>query len=370
MSGLLHIGSCHSVFVVLLVDEDVFLVRVDVALFGLGNAVAQGDGVGNECQGADDGHHRRVAGHSLHGSAHSGSLTAGSGVDLRDSVDTVGILYGKHSPFEGLEAVFEGLLEEREHLCKHTPDSQRVGTVHNPAAAVPADGCDRRGKQQGDTAEPAVRGQAVVGVGEVPDVIDHDEDPGHIGPDHIFLVFGREDIPPSGHTEDVEQTGDAVHHVVPAAIKPHAFRGEPPLVPAHKGGLEVGGHGDEDVDGHDDEGERFEPVFGADAPFVLDHHKADAAGERGVELGVVEPAVHIDVRLVGECPLGSGAGSDGDGHEIDRQDDRDDEKGDDAAGFGATGKLVEQDETHEDDEQHPPLGQGISPINLEKHNTL
>ncbi len=83
----------------------------------------------------------------------------------------------------------------------------------------------------------------------------------------------------------------------------------------------------------------------------------------------MEPAVHVDMRLVVNRPFSSGACSDGDGHEIDRQDDGDDEKGDDAAGFGATGELVEQDETHEDDEQHPPLGQGVSPINLEKHNT-
>ena len=62
-------------------------------------------------------------------------------------------------------------------------------------------------------------------------------------------------------SDECEKTGDAVHHIVPAAILPNAFGGEPPLVPSHYRGLEVGYAGDEDIDAHDDEGEGFEPVL-------------------------------------------------------------------------------------------------------------
>ena len=58
------------------------------------------------------------------------------------------------------------------------------------------------GQQQGDAAEPAVGGKAVVGVGKVPDVVDDDVDPRHVGPNHIFLVLRGVDVPPGGHAED------------------------------------------------------------------------------------------------------------------------------------------------------------------------
>jgi len=111
-------------------------------------------------------------------------------------------------------------------------------------------------------------------------------------------------------------------------------------------------------------------MFGADTPFVLDHHKTDTACEGGIQLGIVEPAVHVDMSLVVNSPVGSGASTDGNSHEIDGQNDGNSEESDDTAEFSATGKLVEQDETYEDDEQHSPLSQGTSPINLEKHSLI
>ena len=360
-------GAGHGVLVVLLVDEDVLLVGVDVALLGGAHDVGEGHDVGHQGQGADDGHHGGVGGHGVDRGAHRGGFAAGHLIELFDGLDAVGILHRQHGPAEPLAAVLEGLLEEGEHLGEHAPDGQRVGAVLDPSAAVPQQGSHRRGQQQGDAAVPAVGGQAVVGVGEVPDVVDQDVDPRHVGPDHVLLVLRRVDVPPGGHAEDVEQAGQAVEHVVPAAEEPHALAAEPPLVPAHDGALEVGDHGDEDVDGHDDEGEGLEPVLGADAPFVLDHHEADAAGEGGVELGVVEPAVHVDVGLVVHGPFGTAVGSDGDGHEVDRQQYRYDEEGDGTAQLGAARKLVPEDQACQHHQQHPPLCKGISPINLEKH---
>ena len=64
------------------------------------------------------------------------------------------------------------------------------------------------------------------------------------------------------------------------------------------------------AEGRDDEGEGLEPMFGIDAPFVFNHHEADAAGEGNEELGIVERAVHVEVGLVVQCPLGPGAGTD------------------------------------------------------------
>ena len=154
---------------------------------------------------------------------------------------------------------------------------------------------------------------------------------------------------------------------MPATVQPHAFTGEPPFVPAHDSALEIRDHGDEDVDGHDDEREGLEPMFGADAPFVLDHHEADTAGKGGVQLGIMEPAVHVQVSLIFEGPGCSGAGTDGDGYEIAGEQDGNDEESDDAAQFGTAGELIEEDEACEYDKQHSPLSQGVSPIDLEKH---
>ena len=94
----------------------------------------------------------------------------------------VSIEHRQGCPLAG-SAVQGGALEERIDLC------EGVGTVLNPAAPVPEDSRDGRGKEQGDATEPGVGREAVVGVGEVPHVIDHDVNPGHIRPEHIGLVL-------------------------------------------------------------------------------------------------------------------------------------------------------------------------------------
>ena len=94
-SILVHIGAGHSILVVLLVDENVFLVRVDMALLGLCDDVAQRDDVGHKSQCTDEDHHLRVGRHNgrIHCGAHNainGSLSAGS-IELFDSSDTIRI---------------------------------------------------------------------------------------------------------------------------------------------------------------------------------------------------------------------------------------------------------------------------------------
>ena len=201
------------------------------------------------------------------------------------------------------------LLEEREHLGKHAPNGQRKGTVLNPAALVPDKGGDGGRQQQRKAAEPGVGGQAVVGVAEVPDIVGDDVDPGHIGPQHVGLILGGVDAPPTGHAEDVDDTGDAVEHVVPAGQLRSTFGGDPGGLAQDKeviGALKVGHDGDHDIDGDDHKRPCAEPMRLADlAPLVLNGNEAPATGQRCVYLGVVEPAVLVHMGGVGERPLGA-----------------------------------------------------------------
>ena len=74
--------------------------------------------------------------------------------------------------------------------------------------------------------------------------------------------------------------------------------------------------------------------------------------------------------LVLQGPGRSRADADGDGKEVDGQRQRNDEEGDDAASLGPAGEFIEKDEADEDDKKHPPLGQGVFAVNLEKHTVL
>ena len=171
-------------------------------------------------------------------------------------------------------------------------------TVHDPATLVPQKRCDRRSEQQSDSAEPGVCRQTVVGVSKIPDIINDDVNPDHVGPDHILFILGRVNCPPAGHTEDVDNTCDAVEHIVPAAVQPYILAGEPPLIPAFECRFKIAGNGDQDIDGNDDEGISLEPVGFADAPAVFDHHETDTACKCRIKLCVVKPAVHIQISLV------------------------------------------------------------------------
>ena len=49
-----------------------------------------------------------------------------------------------------------------------------------------------------------MRGQVVVGVLHVPQVVRQDETPGHVGPQHVVVLFGGVDAPPARHAQDVQ----------------------------------------------------------------------------------------------------------------------------------------------------------------------
>ena len=165
--------------------------------------------------------------------------------------------------------------------------------------------------------------------------------------------------------------GYAVEHVVPAAVQGDAFRGHPRGAERAHGALEVADHGDQDVDGHDHEREALEPVGVAQlAPVILQDHEADASGGCRVELRVVEPAVHVQVRRVVQRPVGTGGGADVDGDEVGGQDGGDHQKAGDAAGLRASRDLVEPDEGQKNHHPSDPLVDGGVAVDLEQHDDL
>ena len=72
--------------------------------------------------------------------------------------------------------------------------------------------------------------------------------------------------------------------------------------------------------------------------------------------------------LVLKGPLLAAAHADPDGEEVHGQGQGDGQEGDDAAGFGAAGEFVEEDQAQQDHDQHTPLGKGMLSIDLEKHS--
>ena len=342
-------GSLHGLPEVSLVGEDLLLVGVLLLCLGPLDDAGQDHHVHHQ---RHDGDH--ALGGGIGGSGPDGGVHNAVGIDGGDGAE---------------HAV---ILEQGEHLGKHAPQSQGVGPVLDPAALVPEVVGKGGGQQQGQAAVPGVGGQAVIGVFKVPQVIGQDVAPGHVGPQHVLLVLGGVNAPPGGHAEDVDDTGDAVDPVPPAAVQPHVLGGQPPAVAellqghgAPDAGLEVAGHGDENVDGHNGKGEHLEPLRLADAPLVLEHHEADAPGGGGVQLGIVEPAVHVAIGLVVQGPLRPGVCADGNGDEIHRQHGGQHQKADDAAGLGAAGELVGQHQPGKHQHKAQQLVQGGLAIDLE-----
>ena len=129
--------ASHRVFVVLLVNEDILLIRVDVAFLSLVHDVAESYDVGDQRKRRDAKHCVRVSSHGINRCTGNSRLTAGNLIQFLDRCKTVHVLCRQHNPVELMETVLEDLLEEREYLRKHTPDSEGVSTVLNPATTVP-----------------------------------------------------------------------------------------------------------------------------------------------------------------------------------------------------------------------------------------
>ena len=153
--------------------------------------------------------------------------------------------------------------------------------------------------------------QAIIGIAEVPQVIGDDEDPSHVRPEHILALLGDIDAEPPGHAGDIQKARYAIEHIMPATVQYHAFGGYPARTPGTESALEIRCHSDQDIDGHDDERECLEPVRTAHlAPRILQHHEADAPRCSRIDLRVMEPAIHIRMGRVVQCPFGTHGSAD------------------------------------------------------------
>ena len=102
----------------------------------------------------------------------------------------------------------------------------------------------------------------------------------------------------------------------------------------------------------------------ADAPFVLDHHKADAACKSGIKLCVMEPTVHFFQGVLSERRKAFRR-QELDGNEPSRDDDGKHEDEQNAADLGSAGELVENNKTNEDCQHSEPLHKCAITVNLE-----
>ena len=177
----------------------------------------------------------------------------------------------------------------------------------NPSALVPECVGNCWGKEKCKATEKCVMRQAVIGVAEVPDIVRDNEDPGHIGPKHIMFIFGGIDTPPSGHAEDVQESGDAVKHIVPAGNLSGAFGGNPSLLAKCKEvirAFKVRDDGNQNIDCNDDKRKGLEPVSFAElSPVIFNDHKPETSGKCCVYLGIMEPAVLIYVGWIIDGPF-------------------------------------------------------------------
>ena len=263
----------------------------------------------------------------------------------------------------------DGVIREHgNYLAEHAPQAQGVGAVLDPAALVPEEVGNRGGEQQRQAAVPRMGGQAVVGVAEVPNVIAQNENPRHVGPEHVLLLLGHVDAPPAGHDEDVQNAGNAIEDVVPAAVQRDAFAGNPRGAEGAHGAFEVAHYGDQDVNSHDDEWEALEPFGLAErSPVILQNKEADAARGCGVKLGIVEPAVHVEIRGVVERPLGARGSSRVNRDEVCGKNSWNHQEARDAADFRASRDFVEPDKGEEyDDPSNPLVYSGVA-VNVEQH---
>ncbi len=199
--------------------------------------------------------------------------------------------------------------------------------------------------------------KVAVSVLKVPYIISNDEPYGHVRPEHILLTLGGVDSPPTGHTEDVDNTCDGVNDVPPTAVEPYVLRREPPATCKSAGSeslnsrLDVGCNSDKDVDTNDNERPRLEPFLCADTPLILKHDETYTADICCIELSIMEPTIHVDVCVIVNCPINASASCNCDNDEINSKCERQNNENCDSAEFGATSDFVHDNQTSKD--QYP-----------------
>ncbi len=183
----------------------------------------------------------------------------------------------------------EHIGELRHGHDEHDPKRQRLRAVLQPGALLDEERRDGAGQQKRQAAVSGMIGDAVVGVGEVPQVVGDDPRPDHVGPDHVAaLVLRDDDAEPAADGDDVQDAGDAVHDVPGAGDGPEVLddAARPQTEAEH---LEIAYDGLGDVDGQDERREAQRPLLLVEVVNLAvlarplheaQRHEADAARER------------------------------------------------------------------------------------------
>ncbi len=105
------------------------------------------------------------------------------------------------------------------------------------------------------------------------------------------------------------------------------------------------------------------------APFIFDDHEADAADCCGIQLCVMEPAVHVNISIVVECPFRTVCRADIDCNEVCAQSNRKSNKAGDSAEFCSACKLICKNKPGKDQQPAEQLIAGRLSVNFKKHKT-
>ena len=231
---------------------------------------------------------------------------------------------------------------ERENHAR--PQRERVRAVLDPRASPELhERRDRARGQQRHARVPCPVRQAVVHVGEVPQVVGDDPPDRQVAPDEgAFLALGHEDPDPPGDCEQVQDARNAVHDVPRPAPRDHPLRGVHPVNPV---ALEVAHHGLGDVHRQDRGRDDQVPVVVAQPGEDLQGDEAQGPRQRRVLFHDREPARRGRPRRRVRPP------EDGqcDGHEDEEREDHP---------HVALGQPRPAREERDDEEEHrvvPPL---------------
>ena len=102
----------------------------------------------------------------------------------------------------------------------------------------------------------------------------------------------------------------------------------------------------------------------ADSPAILDHHESDTSRQSSIYLGIMEPAIHVEVGLVVQCPFGTYCCTNLDGNEINRKDGRQGKEHNCTAEFGLACKLIQKNQSQKDANHSYPLIDSHISINV------
>ena len=204
---------------------------------------------------------------------------------------------------------------------------KRADAVLRVGAALDEERRNGAGGQKHQAAVHGAVGDAVVGVGEVPQVVADDPEPQLIGPDVVLLLAAADDdAEEAADADGVQDAGDAVHDV-PRAADHHVAVDD--AVDARE--LEVADTRLKDVDSEDD-GRYAHDVLLLEGGEVYDQPAQDGSGQARVGFHPLEPSA-------GARALDRGMGPDEDG-----QNDRQRDEYDRADPFVQARQLVHADQ--------------------------